>query len=592
MKLIARIKGRLEGLQSAIGRYPLSTAFLLAATVLMAVIIHSDHQYSVEYFTLLTGALLAACMQGLQERFFHLMGQRLIMMGITVIILIPYYLWLRTIVLGSSRLYIIGIVVLFALWLLYILIPALGSSVGFNESFNQAFKATFLAFLFSMVLFLGITMILVALNRLLVSVDPDMYAHIGNILFTLFAPLLYLSRTPSKDGAGMQTDMGQQYRVASEPLRFWEVLLSYIIIPLVAVFTFILLTYILLNTRGEFWTNNLMEPLLVAYSAMGLLVLFLAGRINNAFARAYINIFPKVLIPVVLFQLIASAMIIPEVGLTYGRYFVLFYGIFAVAAGILGSIFLERKNHWIAGLLVVCMLISVIPPLDAFSVSGRSQAKRLTQYLTKNDMLVDGKIVPPVASVSKKDRRIITETMKELNYGGWLGKIDYLPAGYEHFRDFDHTFGFQPYYGQVPQEEWTYISRIPGGHLDITDYDILIGSVQLDASNPAAANVREFTVEGMAYHIEWKNDQPGQPLVLLDSSGNSLVEVKIPALLEHLDQVYRDNKEMILSDLLYLTETDDGALGILPTEGHMNRGSKGSEFSINMDIYIRIGPPK
>ena len=224
MKLIVRTKGRLEGLLRAVGRYPLSTAFLLTATVLMAVTLHSDRQYSVEYFILLTGALLAACTQGLQERFFRSIGQRLMMMGIAVIILIP----------------------------------------------------------------------------------------------------------------------------------------------LVAVFTFILLVYILLNVRGEFWTNNLMEPLLVAYSSMGLLVLFLAGRVKNAFTRAYINLFPKVLIPLVLFQLIASVMVIPEVGLTYGRYFVLLYGVFAVAAGILGSVFLERKNHWIAGLLIVCMLISVIPPWTHF----------------------------------------------------------------------------------------------------------------------------------------------------------------------------------------------------------------------------------
>lgn len=230
--------------------------------------------------------------------------------------------------------------------------------------------------------------------------------------------------------------------------------------------------------------------------------------------------------------------------------------------------------------------------MDAFSVSGRSQTKRLTEYLTKNDMLAEGKIVPPAASVSQKDRRVITETMKELNNGGWLGKIDYLPAGYDHFKDFNQTFGFLPYYEQVSQEEWTYISSIPGGHLDISDYDILVGSVQLDSSNPAADKVREFTVEGMDYHIEWKNNQPGQPLVLLDSSGNSLVEMNMPALLEHLDQVYRDGKETVLSDLIYRTETDNGALGILAIEGHMDRGSKSSEYSINVDIYIRIGPPK
>lgn len=589
MKPLTIIKERLSGLLTGIGRYPLTTAFLVAAFVVMIFHIRGNNEMLLLYYALLVGALVASCAQAAYECFFQHSGQRIILMGVALVLTVPYYLWLRTFDPMSARLSIVGAVILAALLLLYILIPALDRRVRFNDSFTQAFKAIFLAILFTAILFAGTALILTAFDRLLFPIDSNLYGYVANFIFTLFAPLLFLSQTPNPVQPGMQSNIGTHYEIASEPPRFWEILLSYIIIPLIGVFTIILLAYILLNLRRDFWSDNLMEPMLIAYSALGLLVFVLAGRVENRFADVYQMIFPKVLIPLVVFQLIASAMKIPEIGLTYGRYFVLLYGAFAVIAGILGSIFISRKNHWIAAILIVFMLVSVIPPVDAFSVSGRSQTQRLTTTLENNAILTGESKLQPNADVSEVDQKTITDAMDRLQQMGLLEKIPYLPDGYKHSEDFAKTFGFEPMYTQATEGDWVYVSRAPGGRLDLTGYQWMINSVRFDSHDPnATQGLGEYTIDDKTYRLEWRFDEKNQPLVLLDSTGKVLVSMEMTAIIEHLEKNGSGGKEVPVDQLFYTVDKDGATLGIFPIEGNVDLTGSTPQYSFSTDIFIKI----
>ena len=97
-------------------------------------------------------------------------------------------------------------------------------------------------------------------------------------------------------------------------LRFFEVLISYVIIPLIAVFTIILLIYIVQNIGGEFWTDNLLEPMIVSYSITIIVVYLLASEIENKFTVLFRRILPKILIPIVIFQVISSLLSLSKTG--------------------------------------------------------------------------------------------------------------------------------------------------------------------------------------------------------------------------------------------------------------------------------------
>ena len=61
---------------------------------------------------------------------------------------------------------------------------------------------------------------------------------------------------------------------AIRPSKFLEGLISYIIIPITAIFTVILLLYVIMNITGDFWKDNLMEPLLVTFSITVIVVYY------------------------------------------------------------------------------------------------------------------------------------------------------------------------------------------------------------------------------------------------------------------------------------------------------------------------------
>src|SRR5690606_9799957 len=121
----------------------------------------------------------------------------------------------------------------------FIWIPSIKSKVSFNKSFLISFKAFFIALFFSGVIFGGTAVILGATDTLLFSVDYRAFSHASNVIFVLFGPLYFLSLIPLYPG---KANMGDEQTLAgieqeANCPKFLEILISYIIIPLIAVFT-------------------------------------------------------------------------------------------------------------------------------------------------------------------------------------------------------------------------------------------------------------------------------------------------------------------------------------------------------------------
>src|SRR5690606_16993463 len=124
--------------------------------------------------------------------------------------------------------------------------------------------------LFTAVISAGLNSIIFAVDQLLFTLDHKANSHVLNVVLTLFAPIFFLSFTPpypGKGDAGRQdgnlTLQDEKVAKAVDCPRILDILISYIVIPLTGVYTVILLAYVLLNIRGAFWTNNLLEPMLV-----------------------------------------------------------------------------------------------------------------------------------------------------------------------------------------------------------------------------------------------------------------------------------------------------------------------------------------
>ena len=415
MFTIKKFENKLRGLNNAIVRFPLTFLFLLAVAIVNIISIENEKlDYSNYLFTFVIGTFLSAVLQVVYERFFTKPSTRLLLMGAAILLSVGYYLIIMDAPVFDRETSIRTVVTNFALLFAFIWVPTIKSKISFNQSFMITFKSFFNTVFFFGIIYAGLSLIILAIDQLLFTVNSTTYPHAANIVFVLFAPMYFLSLIPRFPGVANQEQVQLQdetIQKAAHAPKFLEVLISYIIIPLLAVFTLILLIYIVQNIGGDFWIDNLLEPMLVSYAITVILVYILASEINNRFTELFRKIFPKILIPIVIFQIIASILKMSDMGITHTRYFVIIFGIFAAIVGILLSFLPVRKNGIIALLLIVFSAISIVPPVDAFTTSRNSQIETLKNVLTKNNMLENNQIKAN-ASISDQDKEIVTKTVR------------------------------------------------------------------------------------------------------------------------------------------------------------------------------------
>lgn len=437
MKITRNIQNAFREIGHSIRRFPLTVLFLVACTFINARMIEGvSDEYTQLLFTGLIGALTSAVGQMVYERFYSSKNIRYAIMGISMALTSVYYLILNRQEEIEQSLYIRTAVVLLALFITFIWIPTLKNErIAFHQSFLSAFKAFVITILFTSVLALGVVLITQAINFLLFRLDGDLLFHLLNIIASFFAPVYFLSMTPDF------MDKEEEENITNVSVVL-ERMLSFILIPLLSIYTLILILYLIINIRQDFWMDNLLEPLLVSYTLMGIIIVLLASNLTNQMSEVFLKIFPKIFLPIVIFQTISSVLKIGEMGITHGRYYVILFGLFAIAAGVIFSFNRPKTFGWIAVILITLATISSIPPVDAFSISKRNQVHLLEEKLNEVGLLQNNQLVSN-KEVSLEDRRIITEVVTYLADMGYAKDIEYLPKDFEVYNEFGETFGFE-----------------------------------------------------------------------------------------------------------------------------------------------------
>ena len=338
-----------------ISRFSLTALILFATAIMNAIVIQTkDHSdvYDRLVVSFVIGVFFSVAFQMFYERFFEEKMARSIFMAVTFLVMLLYFFYLKYSEWDTEFL-VKTAALLFLLLITFLWIPSIKSGLYFHQTFMAAFKAFFITLFYAVVIFLGVSLILFAINQLIVNVDDTAYEHVANLIFVLFAPIYFLSFIPvypKEDNIDHMDQMSAARKFGKVSVKegisapkFLTHVISYVFIPVTAVFTVILLIYIIANITGDFWTDNLLEPMLVTYSITVIIVYLLACQLENKIAYYFKLIFPKVLIPIVLFQTISSIIRIGEMGITYGRYYVILFGVFATIAGIIFSFFSVRK---------------------------------------------------------------------------------------------------------------------------------------------------------------------------------------------------------------------------------------------------------
>jgi hypothetical protein len=487
---------------------------------------------------------------------------------------------------------------------IYIWVPSFKGKSVFNNiaEFNSIalthFKAAITSILFSAVLSAGLSSIIAAVNALLFKVDEDAYPYTMAIIWISFATIYYLSRLPLFNSE-TEEDQAFTQHAASYP-QVLKILISYIVIPLIAAYSLVLIIYFVKILITFIWPSGKLGPMILAYSIVGLIVFVLASHLEDKFAVIYRKIFPKVLILMVIMQLVSVYIRLNAYGVTEGRYYLTLFGIYSLICGIILSFKPVTKNFIIALLGAGFAIVSVIPPVDAFTVSRNSQISRLEQMLTVDGVLADGKITPkPDASMELRQETtsILTylERRNYLQYLAWLPTEMKLavpqPNSSLTQEKMKAVFGFEPAYEAVsPSSQYFYAGLNMQKPFSISGYDILVGANTYrhvpDGKMPSfAVKVREKD-----YTITVKRLTRQEVRVSVkNSAGTELVGTNLYEFAKSLSGVGTAPKESLGPDAMSIVVEKDGyKLKVLLQNVNMTFGT-GDDAGADYDFLIFFG---
>jgi hypothetical protein len=328
--------------------------------------------------------------------------------------------------------------------------------------------------------------------------------------------------------------------------------------------------------------------MVLIYSAAGLIIYVLASRLNNRFAAWYRLLFPKVLIPVVIMQLISVAIRLNAYGITESRYYVVLFGIFSLVCGILLSFKPVSKNGIIALLAAGFAIFSVIPPVDAFTVSRVSQITRLEKMLVSEGILVDGKISPK-SEVPMSVRVESTSILSYLEFRNYIKFVKWLPDDFKTDK-IKSTLGFEPAYTGYSQNFFASIDMQKP--FSISGYDMCINT-NLDRNmDKSYQPAYDFTVRNVKYQLTFERVSPQEVKVSVkNANGKVLVGTGLYNFAKSLAAAGNEPKNAFSPERMTLNVEKNGyKLRVMLQNVNVMYGP-GSDAGVDYSVLVMFGAP-
>lgn len=362
----------------------------------------------------------------------------------------------------------IGLILI--LILSFLVIPYVKREENFELYIIKILSRLFITAIYAFVLQIGISAILATLNYLLeISIKFQLYYYTWLLIMGVFAPCYFLGGIPKK---------GEVLTVEEYP-KGLKVLMLYIIMPLLSIYTVILYLYFGKIIITSEWPEGLVSHLVLWYGVISAGTLFLISKLKagNKWAEVYSKVFPMAILPLMVMMFTSIGIRIGEYGVTENRYFVVALGIWVFGTMIYLGLATKKKFIILPISLAVIMLISVCGPLSSYSVSVRSQNKRFSSILKKNDMLSEGSIVKSSKELSKTDKQDISSILHYFDRNHSLSQVKYLPKNFN-YNDMKTLMGFEDVegYGYNYSANKYFYFGTEGSFtkIDITGYDYMI----------------------------------------------------------------------------------------------------------------------
>lgn len=476
MKISLYISNFLKSLYESIRRFPISIGLSTVFVVLM-IIISETRSYSsqsvieklerVSMILALGFALSLGIKVFFEKKELTKLYQKLIAIAFSLIFLILYYFYLLKDfnIIETTR--YVGITLVF--YISFIFIPYLEGKKNFELYVIKFFGRLFITIIYSGVLYAGLSAILATIDKLLeVNVPSDFYFYTFLVVAGIFAPTYYLGGLPNIEDIFDKENYSNIFRV----------LLLYIIMPLIGVYTIILYIYFTKIIVTVKWPVGLVSHLVLWYALISSGVLFFITPIfkDRKYTSYFMKILPKSIIPLMVLMFISIGIRIKAYGITENRYYVIALSLWVFCAMIYFSFTKNYKNIVLPITLSIIILITILGgPISSYEVSFRSQSNRLKNILVSNNMFKDSVIIKN-ENISEKDKNEISSILEYINRNHNLSDISYLSKDFK-IENMDKVFGFSLYLENYYEKNNFYFTSMQNGTpIDISGYDYMFDS--------------------------------------------------------------------------------------------------------------------
>ena len=285
---------------------------------------------------------------------------------------------------------------------------------------------------FTAVLFLGLSGAVLAVDQLFdLHVEYKIYARLFVLLAGLFGTVYFLFHFPARYHFEDDSD---GYHIA------FRNLCKYILIPIVGLYFLILYAYGIKILTTWSLPHGWVASLVIGFSVAGIFTYLLNYQLpkfdDSALVRGYGRWFWWAVLPVTVLLFVAIGRRISDYGVTEQRFLVAHAGLW-LAVMCLYFLFSKTDNIKFVPLsLGLFALLCAFGPLNAFSVSERSQADILKRLLEQNGHFKNGKIAQDTSTVTTADAQRIESCLRYFEYRDHFESIrDWLPMPPDNFPD-------------------------------------------------------------------------------------------------------------------------------------------------------------
>ena len=349
-----------------------------------------------------------------------------------------------------------------AMALVFTLIPYAKSKENYGFYVLYTGIGAIVSIFYSEILFAGLSGIMFSLKSLFeLPIKDEIYLDIMLLSIGLFGVTYFLGNLKGKEITLGEKDF----------FVFIRILLSYIVIPLLYVYTFILYAYFLRMLIVFEWPSGILAHLVLWFGMLAFFVYLVIDILDfkNIWLSRYQKHFPKLFLLPNIMMLVSLWIRIKDYGITLNRYFVLLACIwFFIMIAIHLLRVKEERIYFLVGLAII-LLVTVAGPLSPYNVTYNSQVNRLSDILVEEEMLVDGTIVNN-DDIGQESRERIRDIVKYLHRMEMLDKVEYIPKDFYVYDDFKKVFGFEDFEKQMDEEK-NYVSYAikPWSSMEIGD---------------------------------------------------------------------------------------------------------------------------